>query len=186
MATHSSILAWKVLWTEEPGGLQSMGSHRGTTEHACIHARILKLHKPENTLTETHFPLNHINYAPSLPRYVVLSSLAMNFTMKKNKKKLAVVIDQRIGWKRTLSACRMSHRELFFFITSHNPHDRPGAGITTTTNLQKLPHRPPVGKDSYTDRQAQSPVLVAFSTNDMQSNNHHRALLLHRLCLLCV
>ena len=28
MATHSSILAWKVLWTEEPGGLQSMGSQR--------------------------------------------------------------------------------------------------------------------------------------------------------------
>ena len=26
MATHSSILAWKILWTEEPGGLQSMGS----------------------------------------------------------------------------------------------------------------------------------------------------------------
>ena len=24
MATHSSILAWKILWTEEPGGLQSM------------------------------------------------------------------------------------------------------------------------------------------------------------------
>ena len=26
MAMHSSILAWKILWTEEPGGLQSMGS----------------------------------------------------------------------------------------------------------------------------------------------------------------
>ena len=25
MAPHSSILAWRVLWTEEPGGLQSMG-----------------------------------------------------------------------------------------------------------------------------------------------------------------
>ena len=25
MATHSRILAWKILWTEEPGGLQSMG-----------------------------------------------------------------------------------------------------------------------------------------------------------------
>ena len=25
MATHSSILAWKILWTEEPAGLQSMG-----------------------------------------------------------------------------------------------------------------------------------------------------------------
>ena len=28
MATHSSILAWKIPWTEEPGWLQSMGSQR--------------------------------------------------------------------------------------------------------------------------------------------------------------
>ena len=28
MATHSSILAWKISWTEEAGGLQSMGSQR--------------------------------------------------------------------------------------------------------------------------------------------------------------
>ena len=28
MATHSSILAWKIPWTEEPGGLQSMVSRR--------------------------------------------------------------------------------------------------------------------------------------------------------------
>ena len=28
MATHSSILAWRSPWTEEPGGLQSMGSQR--------------------------------------------------------------------------------------------------------------------------------------------------------------
>ena len=28
MATHSSILAWTIPWTEEPGGLQSMGSQR--------------------------------------------------------------------------------------------------------------------------------------------------------------
>ena len=28
MATHSSILAWKISWTEEPGGLQSLGSQR--------------------------------------------------------------------------------------------------------------------------------------------------------------
>ena len=31
MATHSSILAWKTPWTEEPGGLQSMGSQRMTS-----------------------------------------------------------------------------------------------------------------------------------------------------------
>ena len=28
MATHSSVLAWRIPWTEKPGTLQSMGSHR--------------------------------------------------------------------------------------------------------------------------------------------------------------
>ena len=28
MATYSSIFAWRIPWTEEPGGLSSMGSHR--------------------------------------------------------------------------------------------------------------------------------------------------------------
>ena len=28
LATHSSILAWRISWTEKPGGLQSMGSQR--------------------------------------------------------------------------------------------------------------------------------------------------------------
>ena len=32
MTTHSSILAWRIPWTEEPGGLQSMGSHTSWTE----------------------------------------------------------------------------------------------------------------------------------------------------------
>ena len=28
MTTHSGVLAWRIPWTEEPGGLQSMGSQR--------------------------------------------------------------------------------------------------------------------------------------------------------------
>ena len=41
LETHSSILAWRILWTEEPCGLLSIGSHR--VEHywsdlACMHA----------------------------------------------------------------------------------------------------------------------------------------------------
>ena len=32
MATHSSILAWKIPWTEEPGGLQSMGVTKNQTQ----------------------------------------------------------------------------------------------------------------------------------------------------------
>ena len=31
-AAHSSVLAWRIPWTEEPGGLQSTGSQRDTTE----------------------------------------------------------------------------------------------------------------------------------------------------------
>ena len=33
MATHSSILAWRIPWTEAPGGLQSMGLQRGRHSH---------------------------------------------------------------------------------------------------------------------------------------------------------
>ena len=37
MATHSSILAWRISWTEEPGGLQSMGLQRvGHTERLTL------------------------------------------------------------------------------------------------------------------------------------------------------
>ena len=38
-ATHSSILAWRILWTEEPGGLQPMGSQRIRHDLATEHAR---------------------------------------------------------------------------------------------------------------------------------------------------
>ena len=40
MAPHSSILAWRIPWTEEPGGLQSIGSHRvrhDGSDLACKH-----------------------------------------------------------------------------------------------------------------------------------------------------
>ena len=38
-ATHSSILAWEIPWTEEPGGLQSMGSQRVRHDLATEHAQ---------------------------------------------------------------------------------------------------------------------------------------------------
>ena len=52
MATHSSTLAWRIPWTEEPGGLLSMGSHRvghNWSDLACAHA----LEKE----TATHFSI---------------------------------------------------------------------------------------------------------------------------------
>ena len=50
MAPHSSTLAWKIPWTEEPGGLQSMGSrkvrHKGTLksllQHHSLKASVLR------------------------------------------------------------------------------------------------------------------------------------------------
>ena len=40
MATHSSNLAWEMPWTEEPGGLQSMGSQESdSTQWLRLHAR---------------------------------------------------------------------------------------------------------------------------------------------------
>ena len=32
MATHSTILAWRIPWTEEPGGLQTMGLQKSQTQ----------------------------------------------------------------------------------------------------------------------------------------------------------
>ena len=41
MATHPSILAWKIPRTEEPGGLQSIGLHRvGPTEATLAHTHV--------------------------------------------------------------------------------------------------------------------------------------------------
>ena len=51
MATNSSILAWRIPWTEEPSGLQSMESQRVRHNWACAHAR---------THTHTHTSKNDI------------------------------------------------------------------------------------------------------------------------------
>ena len=44
MASHSSILTWRIPWTEEPGSLQSMGlytvGHDRSTERACMLCRL--------------------------------------------------------------------------------------------------------------------------------------------------
>ena len=50
METYSSILAWEIPWTEEPGGLQSMGSQRVRHDLAIKQQQIRRLSKadPQN------------------------------------------------------------------------------------------------------------------------------------------
>ena len=53
MATHSSILTWKIQWTEEPGALQSIGSrrvgHDYTTKHSAAWAPQVALVQTQET-----------------------------------------------------------------------------------------------------------------------------------------
>ena len=41
MATHSGVLAWKIPWTEEPGGLQPMGFQRVRHDQAHTQTHVL-------------------------------------------------------------------------------------------------------------------------------------------------
>ena len=52
MATHSSVLAWRIPWTEEPGGLQSLGSQRVRHDWASKHPQ----HRPQEL---AFIPLPH-------------------------------------------------------------------------------------------------------------------------------
>ena len=74
MATHSSILAWKISWTEEPGELQSIGSqrvrHKWATTTYLLHT--LNLHIPSDHFSSVTqscptlcYPMNRS--APGLP-----------------------------------------------------------------------------------------------------------------------
>ena len=56
MATHSSILAWRIPWTEEPGRLQSIGSERtghDWSDLACMHTPMGLCAEPGSR--ESHF-----------------------------------------------------------------------------------------------------------------------------------
>ena len=59
MASHTSILGWKIPWTEEPGGLQPTGLQRATSAHMCVgtHTHTEEdghTHTVEDTHTHTH------------------------------------------------------------------------------------------------------------------------------------
>ena len=88
MATHSSILAWRIPWTEEPGGLHSMGSQRTghdwapnrftwqkTTQHYKTIILQLKIKKKKTlgewtifiwTLSSEHLPWTRKNFFSAL------------------------------------------------------------------------------------------------------------------------
>ena len=88
MATHSSIPAWKIPWTEEPGGLQSMESqrvghdwvHAHTHTHTCPSSLVhTHTHTCPSSLVHTHI---HTHTCPSSLELHIVSpiSLLINFS----------------------------------------------------------------------------------------------------------
>ena len=57
MATHSSILAWRIPWTQEPGGLQSMGSQRAGHDWATNHSTAYMSILISRFIPPLHLPL---------------------------------------------------------------------------------------------------------------------------------
>ena len=55
MATHSSILAWRIPWTQEPGGLQSMGSQKVGHSWMTKHSTQLEQNRDVLECVEVHF-----------------------------------------------------------------------------------------------------------------------------------
>ena len=55
-ATHFSILAWEIPWTEEPGGLKSMGSQRVRNNRAQMRTHA-HAHTHTHTHTSTKYPV---------------------------------------------------------------------------------------------------------------------------------
>ena len=53
-AIHSSILAWRITWTEEPGGLQSIGAHRVGHDLKRLSRHMPQIGMCEYALLEKH------------------------------------------------------------------------------------------------------------------------------------
>ena len=80
MATHCSIPLWKIPWTEEPGGLQSMGSqevgHDLVTEYTCTSFLLWNfsnIHKSRENNTNPNIPITWLWQLSAQPSLVSLS-----------------------------------------------------------------------------------------------------------------
>ena len=86
METHSRLLAWKIPWTEEPGGLQSMGSQRAGHDRAhlatlthMLQSSTRNIHTLQNTTLEIHASC----YTWTMPRVTLMFIAELFMTDKR-------------------------------------------------------------------------------------------------------
>ena len=83
MATHSSVLAWKIPWTEEPGRLQSMGSQRvGYNWTTSFH---FENSRPLSPPREPQTPLSCSGTLDFLSTYLGIDSLTLSMGFPRQK-----------------------------------------------------------------------------------------------------
>ena len=93
MATHSSILAWRILWTEEPGGPQSMGLLRIGLNWACTHAHLIKTvvcqlkayTRKSHIRSKAVFVLLHMTKLGQIGSWLKTLQLTLKLTLKLSK-----------------------------------------------------------------------------------------------------
>ena len=137
MAPHSSALAWKIPWIEEPGGLQSMGSqrirHDWVTEHVHLHAHTCT-HIHTHTLT--HISCNNSegkSYAYTStfqekrlnrkPEYHHVAAAPCHFLTSYYKREMISGKNCPVykrsgawqGWKNLTYVCTLKYQELRLF-----------------------------------------------------------------------
>ena len=92
MATHSSILAWRSPWTEEPGGLESMGSQRVSQDwvtHVTLSSPPFPLKDSEKDYRCRGPQVGNLDRAEQI---IILRELPLAwFIVKKKKKKLGLI-----------------------------------------------------------------------------------------------
>ena len=103
MATHSSILAWRIPWTEEPCGLQSTGSQR--VRHDCYIRLLNDITKMFHTLKCEDFLILHYIENCCFPKKIPKTTvhvLAVKLLIK--------LTDFRITFSKTLNERRRQHK----------------------------------------------------------------------------
>ena len=98
VATHSCILAWRIPWTKEPGGLQSMGSQRtGSDFHSFFCTFLVENWENREKWKEEH--LRHLQAHRGrtvkniLVNFLHVLLLTYKFTKKKKKKKTSMTLE---------------------------------------------------------------------------------------------
>ena len=77
MATHSNILAWNISWTEEPGGLQCMGTQRGNMTEQLMLSFMMKGSILEHVLYIVGIFLWSVVWEPFLSLSLTLMALIL-------------------------------------------------------------------------------------------------------------